>query len=67
MNLVIIHRNNNLKESGCEDFLRFAWTSNPLAKLVFDGFGKYSAVQAAKTLYAVPQDWSFSNDEFRTG
>ncbi|MBN2590399.1 MAG: sugar transferase [Sedimentisphaerales bacterium] len=61
MNLIIIHRNNDLKESDCEDFLRFAWSSNPLAKLVFDGFSKYSAVQAAKTLYALPQDWSVLN------
>ena len=64
MNLIITHRINNSKESDREGFLRFAWSSSPLAKLVFDGFGKYSSVQTTKTLYAFPNDWSVSNDEF---
>lgn len=65
MNLIIIHRNNNLKESVREDLVRLAWTSTPLAKIVFDGFGKYSSIQSAKTFYAFSQDWFVPNDEFR--
>ena len=64
MNLVIVHRNNDLNGNGREDFLRFAWTSNPLTELLFAGFGQYSVAQSLGTLYAVPQTWSVSNDDF---
>ncbi len=65
MNLIVIHRNNNQNESNREDLMRFAWNTNPLAKLVFDGFSECSTVQAAGTLFALPQDWNVSNEEYK--
>ena len=61
MNLVITHRNNGL-EKGSGDFLNFAWSNNPLTRLVIDGFRNYSIELSPKTICAVPQEWHVDQD-----
>ena len=65
MNLIVVHRNNDLIKGNGRGFLRFAWTSKPLSEITFEGFKKYSAVQDTNTLYAVPRDWAVSNDNYK--
>ena len=71
MNLIIAHRNKDYKKISENDFLRFAFTCNPLTSVVMNGFSKYSISNRGKvaklksisrsriseTLFAVPDEW----------
>jgi lipopolysaccharide/colanic/teichoic acid biosynthesis glycosyltransferase len=62
MKLIIIHKNRNFAKSNGDSLLRFAISSEPIAGVVFDGFGKYLCLNGdADAVVAVPKRWRIEN------